>query len=102
MNNLADNLVNHIYAYSIGDKTYWKSKFKNGIDEITYLNADDVVSEYFSNTNVRPKDLDINIINCWFSFEDDKFKQYLINNISHILRYIKHPFYNDIEHYLLG
>ena len=53
MNNLADNLVNHIYAYSIGDRNYWKSRFKNVIDEITYFNADDIVSEYLSNKNVR-------------------------------------------------
>ena len=35
MNSLADNLVNDIYDYSIDDKTYWKSKFKNAIDEIS-------------------------------------------------------------------
>ena len=69
MNNLADNLVNHIYDYSIGDKKQWKSKFKNVIDEITYFNADDIVNDYFSNHNVRPKDLDIHIINCWFHLD---------------------------------
>ena len=35
MNNLTDNLVNQIYAYSIGDITYRKSKFKNVLDERT-------------------------------------------------------------------
>ena len=65
MNNLADNLINHIYDYSIGDKKL-EVNFKNVIDQITYFNVDDIVSEYFSNNNVRPKELDINIINCWF------------------------------------
>ena len=86
MNNLTDNLVNHIYDYSIDD---------------AHFNADDVVSEYFSNKVVRYKNLDINIINCWFHL-DNKLKQYMITNILHILRYNKHPFYNDIEYYLLG
>ena len=47
MNNLADNLVNQIYVYSLGDKPYWQSKLKNVMDEITYFNADDIVSAYF-------------------------------------------------------
>ena len=64
MNNLAGNLVNRIYDYSTGDKTCWKPKFKNVTDEITYVNAGDIVSEYSSNKNVRFKDLDINIISC--------------------------------------
>ena len=51
MNNLADNLVNQIYDYSIGDKIYWKSESKHVVDEIAYFNADDVVSEYFPNKN---------------------------------------------------
>ena len=45
-------------------KTYWKSKFKNVIDEIAYFNADDIVCEYFPNKNVRYKELDIDIISC--------------------------------------
>ena len=102
MNNLADNVVNHIYDYSIGNKNFWKSKLKNVINDITYLNADDSVSEYFSNNNVRTKHLDINIINSWFSLEDDKFKQYMINIILHILIHNNHPFYNVIEYYFLG
>jgi len=101
MNNLTDNLVNHIYDYSIGDKTYWKSKFKDVIDEIAYFHVDDIVSEYVSHEIVRYKDLDINIINCWFHL-DYKFKQYMINDILHIVRYNNHPFYNDIEYYLLS
>jgi len=100
MNNLADNLINHIYDYSIGDKKI-EIKFKNVIDEITYFNVDDIVSEYFSNNNVRPKELDINIINCWFYLDDNKFKEYMINNILHILKCSNHPFYNEIEYYLL-
>ena len=31
----------------------------------TYFNADDTVYEYVSNNNVKHKDLDIDIINCW-------------------------------------
>ena len=86
MNNLTDNLVNQIYGYSIGD---------------AHFNAADVVYEYFSNKIVRYKDLDINIINCWFHLYY-KFKHYMINNILHILIYNNHPFYNDIEYYLLS
>ena len=78
-----------------------KSKFKNVIDEIAYFNADDVVYDYFSNHNVRAQDLDIDIINCWFHL-DYKSKQYMINNILHIFKYDNHPFYNDIEYYLLS
>ena len=100
MNNLADNLINHIYDYSIGDKKI-EIKFKNVIDEITYFNADDIVSEYFSNNNVRPKELDINIINCWLYLDDNKFKQYIINNVLHILKYDNHQFYNEIQYYLI-
>ena len=36
MNGLTDNLVDKFYAYYIGDKTHWKSKFKNVIHEITF------------------------------------------------------------------
>ena len=104
MNNLADNLVNRIYDYSIGAKNFWKSKCKKLITDITYFNVDDIVSEYFSNNSVIPKDLDINIINCWFYLEDNKFKQYMINNNLHILKTNNHnrQLYNEVEHYLLG
>ena len=47
------------------------------------------------------KDLDTDIINCWFYLEDNKFKQYMINNILHILKTNNHQFYNEIEYYLL-
>ena len=102
MNNLADNLVNNIYDYSIGDKRFWESKFKHVIDDMTYFNADDIVYVYFSKNNVERKDLDIDIINCWFYLEDNKFKQCMINNILHILKSNSHQFYNVIEYYLLG
>ena len=82
-------------------RKYWKSKFKDVIKEITYFNADDIVCEYFSNETVRVKDLDIDIINCWFYLEDNKFKQYMINNILHILKANNHRFYNELEYYLL-
>jgi len=75
MNNLCGNLVNHIYDYSIGYDLHWRSKFRNVINEITYFNADDIVSDYFSNNHVRHKDLAIDIINCWFYLEENKFKQ---------------------------
>ena len=101
MNSLADDLVNHIYEYSIGDNNFGNQYFFKVINPIAYFNADDIVCEYFSNHNVRPKNLDINITNCRFHL-DYKFKQYMINNILHILKYNNHPFYNDIEYYLLG
>ena len=101
MNNLADTLVNHIHDSSIVDQKYWKSKFKNVIHDVTYVNADDIVYKYFSKDNAKPKDLDINIINCWFYIEENKFKQYMINNILHILKTNNHQFYNEIEYYLL-
>ena len=72
------------------------------MDEITCFNADDIVSEYFSNNHVRHKDLDIDIINCWFYLEDNNFKLYVINNILHILESNNHQFYSEIEYYLLG
>ena len=78
------------------------SKFPYVINYITYFNADDIVSDYFSNKNVRRKDLDINIINSWFSFEDDKFKQYMINSILHSLKTSNHQLYKEVEYYLLG
>ena len=93
MNNSGENLVNNIYDYSIGDKSFWKSKFRNVMNDITYFNADDIVYEYFSNNNLRPKDHDINIINCWLYPEDNKFKQYMINNILHILKTNSYQFY---------
>jgi len=93
MNNSGENLVNNIYDYSIGDKSFWKSKFRNVMNDITDFNADDIVYEYFSNNNLRPKDLDINIINCWLYPEDNKFKQYMINNILHILKTNSYQFY---------
>ena len=30
------------------------------------FNADDIVYEYVSNNQVKHKDLDLDIINCWF------------------------------------
>ena len=47
MNNWGENLVNKLYDYSIGDTSYWKSKFKNVIDEIVYCNDADVVHDFF-------------------------------------------------------
>ena len=52
--------------------------------------------------HVRPKDLATNIINGWFHLGDDKFKQYMINNILRILKYNNHQFYNEIEYCLFG
>ena len=98
MNNLADNLVNPIYDYSMGDTNFWESRFINVINDITYFNADDIVYEYSSNNQVKRKDLDIDIINCWFYLEDKKFKQYMVNNILHILKTNNHQFYNEIEY----
>ena len=74
----------------------------NVINDITYFNADDIVSEYFSNNRVRHKDLDIDIISCWFCLEDNEFKQCAINNILHILKTNNHQFYNEIEYGLFG
>ena len=54
----------------------WKSKFRNVTNDITNFNADDITYEYSSNKHVKPKDLDIDIINCWFYLDDNKFKQY--------------------------
>ena len=34
MNNLTDNLINHIYDYSIGNKKYWMSKYRDVTHEI--------------------------------------------------------------------
>ena len=65
----------------------------NVINDITYFNADDIVSEYFSNNRVRHKDLDIDIISCWLYLGDNKFKQCVINNILHILKTKNHQFY---------
>ena len=45
MNNSGENLVNNIYDYSIGDKTFWKSKLKNLRNDITFF-VDDIVYEY--------------------------------------------------------
>ena len=44
---------------------YWKSKFKNVIHEMIYFNTDDVASDYFTSNNLRYKDLNIDILNCW-------------------------------------
>ena len=66
MNNLADNLGDQIYDYSIGDNNLWQSKLKNVINHITYCNVDDIVCKYFSNNHMKAKDLDISIINCLF------------------------------------
>ena len=102
MNNLADNFVKRISDYSRGDKQFWKSRFKHVIIDITCFNADDIVHEYFSNSNDKHKDLDIDITSCWFYLEDNKFKQYMFNNMLHILHYNNHQFCNEIEYYLLG
>ena len=61
MNNLSDNLVNHIYDYPIDEKDIWKSKFLNVTNDITYSNADDIVSDDFSTNNAKYRDLDIDI-----------------------------------------
>jgi len=50
-------LVNHIYDYSIGDNKYSKSKFNNVIDEMTYFNVDDIVTEYVQIKMLDPKTL---------------------------------------------
>ena len=92
VNNLADNLVNHIYDYSIGDKNFWISKFKDVIKKTTYSNADDIVSDCFSNDYVRHTDLAVDVINCLLYLEDNWIKQYMINNILHILKYINKQF----------
>ena len=55
----------------------------------------------FADNNVKHKDLDMGIISCWFYLEDNKFRQYMINNILHILKNDHHQFYNDIEYELL-
>ena len=78
-----------MYDYSIGDKSVWKSKFRNVIRDITYFNVDDIAYEYY-------------VVNCWFYLEDNKFKQYMISNILHILKFNNHKFYNEIEYYLHG
>ena len=76
-------------------------KIKNVRNYITYFSADDIVYECFSNNNVKHKDLDIDIINCWFYFEDTNFKQYKINNILHTLKTNNCQFYNEIADCLL-
>ena len=65
------------------------------------FNADDIVYEYSSNKHVKPTYLDIDFINCWFYLDDNKFKQYMINNILHILKINNHQLYNEFEYYLL-
>ena len=50
---------------------------------------------------LKLKDLDVNIINCCFDLADIKFKQYMINNISHILKTNNHQIYNEIEYCLV-
>lgn len=90
MRTLGDNLVNHIYDYSIGDKTFWKSKFRNVVNDITHFHVDDIVYEYFSGNHAKPKDLGIDSINCRFYLDDNKFKQSMINNILHILKCSHH------------
>ena len=94
MDNLTNNLVNHIYDYSIGGKDFWKSKFSNVINEATYFNTENIISDYFNHNYFRYKDIDIDSINCTkrampflvgtlchtlFYLGDNKFKQYLIN-----------------------
>ena len=102
MDNLTNNLVNYIYDYSIGGKDVWKSKFSNVINEITYFNTENIVSDYFNHNYFRYKDIDIDIINCLFYLGDNKFKQYLINNILHILKSNNHQFYNEIHSHFTG
>ena len=97
MKNLTKDLIEHIYDYSIGDKDFWKSKFSNVINEIKYFNASKIVEEYFNHNYFRYKDIEIDIINCLFYLDDTKFKQYLINNILHILKSNNHQFYLDIH-----
>ena len=109
MKNLTKDLIEHIYDYSIGDKDFWKSKFSNVINEIKYFNASKIVEEYFNHNYFRYKDIEIDIINCTnsalhclvgtmchtlFYLDDTKFKQYLINNILHILKSNNHQFYH--------
>jgi len=101
MNNLADNLVNHLYDYSIGDKKFWQSKLKNVVNDMAYFNADDIDYEYFLNNQVKHKYLQIDIIKCWSYLDDNKFKQCIINNTLHILTTNNHQFYNEIEYDLL-
>ena len=101
MNKFDENLVELIYDYSIGDALLWKSIFQRVLNGITYFNADDIVSDYFSHDYVRYKDVDIDIMNCWFYHEDNKFKQYIINNILHILKCNNHMFYDVLEYHLL-
>ena len=56
----------------------------------------------FSNNRVKHKCLEIDIINSWLYLDDNKFKQYMINNLLHILKTNNHQFYNEIEYYLRG
>ena len=53
MKNLTEDLIEHIYDYSIGDKDVWKSKFSTVINEITYFNAENRVSNYFNHNYFR-------------------------------------------------
>jgi hypothetical protein len=85
--------INGLYAKLL-------EKIKQVLHDITYLNADDIVFEYFSSNNVRTQYLDIQIVNCWFHLEC-KFKQYMIANILHLLKYTNHQFYNEVEYELL-
>ena len=82
--------------------SFWKSKFKYVIPDITYFNADDIVYAYFSNNHIKAKDIDIDSISCWFCIEENKFKQYMINHILHSQKITNYQFYNEIEYYLLG
>ena len=45
------------------------------MNDIIHVSADDVVYKYFSNNHVSHKDLDIDIIDCWFHLFDNKFEQ---------------------------
>ena len=65
MNSLADNLV--IILMTIPYKNCWKSKFKHVFHDIAYFFAGDIGYEYFSNNNVKHKDIEIDMINCWFT-----------------------------------
>ena len=90
-----------INDFSVGNAVDWKSNFRDVINEITYFNADNIVSKYFNRNYFRQKDIDIDIINCCFYLEDHKYKQYMINTILHILKCNNHHFYNVIECHLL-
>ena len=101
MNKVDENLVELIRDYSIGSKSFWKLKFNKVLDEVKYFHADNIVSYYFNNKDVRYKDIYIDIMNFCFGLEDNKFKQYMVKNTLHILKCNNHHFYDVIEYHLL-